>query len=81
MNGHLTNFLLWVATGLFSLVSALVAFIVHLHIKSDEDHRRLTEREFDTQKSITDQEIKRLRERTHDIERIVAEIKGLIRKE
>jgi len=78
MNGSLTGVLLWLVTGLVGLVSTLIGFIVHLHIKSDEEHRKLTSREFDIQKSMTDQEIQRLRDAVHDLRNSVSEIKGVL---
>ena len=54
MNGF-SNILVWILGGLFGLSSGLISFIVHLHIKSDDErYRRLNE------------ELGKLRDRMHE---------------
>jgi hypothetical protein len=63
MNGHFTQFLILLASGLLALVNALIAFIVHLHLRSDYEHRERM-----------DKEIGLLRRRVHEFGNRVAEL-------
>lgn len=56
MNGSATSVLIWIVTGLLGVVSALIGFIVHLHVSNDSENN----------KDVWD-ELKMQRKRLHDI--------------
>ena len=70
-NGGLTSLLLWAVAGLAAIVNALIGFIVHLHIKSDDENKRLAARELQIFREYSEKEITRLRDRMHDAEEAV----------
>lgn len=67
MNGNLTGPILAIIGGLIALVQVLVGFIVHLHIKSDDEHR-----------SRMEGEINKLRDRLH---RVVEKMHTIVKQE
>src|SRR5258708_33162035 len=68
VNGGFTGLLFWVIAGLAALVSTLIGFVVHLHIKSDDENKRLAARELEIFKDYVEKEVIRLRDRVHDLE-------------
>lgn len=76
MNGNLTTVLLWLVSGLLGMVSGLIGFIVYLHMKSDEEHRVLAERQLDLHRQWANDEVDRLRKAMHDVRNVVAELKA-----
>ncbi len=68
VNGGFTALLFWVIAGLAAVVSTLIGFVVHLHIKSDDENKRLAARELEIFKDYVEKEVIRLRDRVHDLE-------------
>lgn len=63
MNGNVVALSVWAIGALLGLVNVLIGFIVHLHLKADEEHRQRIDKEIDL-----------IRQRVHDFGNRIAEL-------
>jgi hypothetical protein len=78
-NGNTVNFLVWIVTGLIGIIEILVGFIVHLHVKSDDERWRDHEKITNERRLRIEAELGMLRGRIHDLSNRFSEINTRLR--